>query len=123
MALTFRKRIRVLPFLWLNLGMRGISVTIGLRPVMFTLGRGGIWFSTSLPGTGLGYRKKLGRIDGELVRVMAWPTLLSLAAIVMTGAWYYGVMPQAWAKPALHGWIIALVIWATLKAKGMRDAE
>lgn len=107
MSLTFRKRIRLLPFLWLNLGMRGFSVTVGIRPVLFTLGRGGIWFSASLPGTGIGYRQRIGSVDPAMVRVLAWPVVYVLVAAGIGAAWYKGLLPQAWLSPALHVLVIA----------------
>lgn len=59
MAITFRKRFRLLPFLWLNLGKTGVSLTVGIKPIFFTLSKRGIAFSASLTGTGLSYRKQL----------------------------------------------------------------
>jgi len=61
MAIQFRKRVRLLPFLWLNLGKTGVSFTLGVKPIFFTFSKRGIGFSASLPRTGLSYRKQLTR--------------------------------------------------------------
>lgn len=61
MTISFRRRIRLLPFLWLNLGKTGISLTVGIKPIFFTFSKRGITFSASLTGTGLSYRKQLSR--------------------------------------------------------------
>ncbi|MBT2909682.1 DUF4236 domain-containing protein [Vibrio anguillarum] len=58
-GLRYQKRVRVLPFLWLNLSKTGVSVTLGGRFVKLNIGRQGVWLSGSLVGTGLSFRKKV----------------------------------------------------------------
>jgi hypothetical protein len=61
MSIQYRKRIRLLPFLWLNLSKTGWSLTIGAGPLSFSFGPRGKRVSASLPGTGLSYRKTLSK--------------------------------------------------------------
>lgn len=56
MPLTFRKRIRIMPGLYLNLGKTGVSVTTKVGPVSHTTGRRRSTTSIDLPGP-FGYRK------------------------------------------------------------------
>lgn len=55
----FQKRIRLLPFLWLNLSKTGTSLTFGCRFLKLNFGKRGIWITGSLTGTGLSIRHQL----------------------------------------------------------------
>lgn len=59
MGIQYRKRIRILPFLWLNLSKTGWSLTFRFGPLSFTTGPRGKRVSISVPGTGLSYQKNL----------------------------------------------------------------
>lgn len=59
MTIQYRKRIRLLPFLWLNLSKTGWSITFKVGPLSFNTGPKGKRVSASLPGSGLSYRKTL----------------------------------------------------------------
>ncbi|MDF5600800.1 DUF4236 domain-containing protein [Vibrio parahaemolyticus] len=58
-GLRYQKRIKVLPFLWVNISKSNFSITVGNRFIKFNIGRRGLWFSGSLVGTGLSFRKKV----------------------------------------------------------------
>ena len=60
MAWNWRKRKSILPGVRLNFGKKGISTTIGPRGASMTFGPNGTYFNTSIPGTGLYNRKKIG---------------------------------------------------------------
>ncbi|WP_405591266.1 DUF4236 domain-containing protein [Streptomyces sp. NBC_01092] len=61
MAVTFRKRIRVLPGVYLNLGRRSVSVTVKAGPLARTWSTNGrTTTSADLPGP-LGYRRTTRR--------------------------------------------------------------
>jgi hypothetical protein len=51
----FRRRIRILPGVTLNLGKRGVSTSIGVRGAHVTVGPTGTRTTVGLPGTGLTY--------------------------------------------------------------------
>jgi hypothetical protein len=55
MGLRFRRSIRILPGLRLNLGKRGTSVSVGVRGAHLTVGHGQARETVGLPGTGLSY--------------------------------------------------------------------
>lgn len=61
----FQKRIRLLPFLWLNLSKTGTSLTLGCRFLKINFGKRGIWFTGSLTGTGLSIRHQLKKPKRE----------------------------------------------------------
>lgn len=60
MAWTWRKRKSIFPGVRLNLGKGGISTTIGPRGASMTFGPKGTYLNTSIPGTGLYRRQKIG---------------------------------------------------------------
>ena len=60
MAWTWRKRKSILPGVRLNFGKRGISTTIGPRGASMTFGPNGTYLNTSIPGTGLYNRRRIG---------------------------------------------------------------
>lgn len=60
MAWSWRKRKTLIPGVRLNFGKRGISATIGPRGASMTFGPNGTYLNTSIPGTGLYNRKKIG---------------------------------------------------------------
>lgn len=60
MAWSFRKRIKVIPGIHLNISKSSISTTIGVRGASVNLGRNGAFLNTGIPGTGLYSRQKIG---------------------------------------------------------------
>ena len=61
MGLRFRRRIRVLPGLHVNLSKTGVSASVGRRGASITLGKRGAQANLGLPGTGLSYATRLGK--------------------------------------------------------------
>src|SRR3984957_7940084 len=55
MSFRFRRSIRILPGLRLNVGKRGVSASIGGRGAHVTFGRTGTRTTIGIPGTGLSY--------------------------------------------------------------------
>lgn len=55
MGLRFRKRIGILPGLWVNLSKTGISTTVGPRGATTNFGKRGVVTTLSWLGTGLSY--------------------------------------------------------------------
>lgn len=60
MGFRFRKSIKVLPGVRVNLSHRGVGTRIGPKGLGFTSGPSGKRINASLPGTGLSYSKKVG---------------------------------------------------------------
>ena len=57
MGFRFRRSIRILPGIRLNVGKRGASVSMGVRGAHVTLGPKGARTTLGVPGTGLSYTK------------------------------------------------------------------
>jgi hypothetical protein len=55
MGFRFRRSIRLLPGVRINIGKRGVSTSIGVRGAHVTLGHGQVRETVGLPGTGLSY--------------------------------------------------------------------
>lgn len=60
MAINFRKSIKILPGVKLNLSKTGVSVSAGVRGARVTVGKRGTHATVGLPGTGLSVTKKIG---------------------------------------------------------------
>ncbi|MEO0237395.1 MAG: DUF4236 domain-containing protein [candidate division WOR-3 bacterium] len=56
MGIRFKKVIKILPGLWLNINKGGVSVSSGIRGLKFTSGKEKS-ISVGIPGTGLFWRK------------------------------------------------------------------
>lgn len=78
MSWTFRKRIKVLPGIHVNLGKRGASISAGVRGASVTVGKGRVTKSVGLPGTGIAYRETT-RTGQPPAPVAAPPTVSSAA--------------------------------------------
>jgi hypothetical protein len=52
MAFRFRRTIKIMPGLRLNVGKRGVSASVGVRGAHVTVGKTGTRSTVGLPGTG-----------------------------------------------------------------------
>lgn len=59
MAWSFRKRIKVMPGLWLNFSKSGISTTIGTKGASINVGKRGVYGNVGVPGTVIYRREKI----------------------------------------------------------------
>jgi hypothetical protein len=55
MGLRFRKSVRIIPGVRLNLGLRGPSVSVGGHSVTYNIAAKGSRVTLGLPGTGVSY--------------------------------------------------------------------
>ena len=55
MGMRFQRRIRILPWVYLNLGKSGFSISLGPRGAKLTIGKRGVKGSVGMPGTGIRY--------------------------------------------------------------------
>jgi hypothetical protein len=60
MGFRFRRSIRILPGLRLNIGKRGVSASVGGRGAHITVGHGKVRETVGIPGTGLSYTATQG---------------------------------------------------------------
>lgn len=63
MGFRLRKRIKLLPGLWLNLSKTGVSTSIGGKGLTVNLKGGKVKTTASIPGTGLSYSQTTGTHD------------------------------------------------------------
>ena len=59
MAWSYRRRIKIIPGVHLNLSKSGISASIGVKGASVTLGKKGTYLNSSIPGLGVYNRQKL----------------------------------------------------------------
>ena len=59
MSFRFRRRIKLLPGVHLNISRSGISTSLGVRGASMTFGKRGTFVNAGIPGTGISYREKL----------------------------------------------------------------
>lgn len=59
MGFRFRRRVRVLPGVYLNISRNGVSTTIGPRGASLNIGKQGVFLNTGIPGTGIYRRDRL----------------------------------------------------------------
>ena len=66
MGWRFRKSIKILPGLKVNIGKDGFSsVSVGTRGAHLTMGKNSTTVSAGIPGTGLSYVKRLDKPVGQ----------------------------------------------------------
>lgn len=59
MAINFRRRIKIAPGVYLNVGRAGVSTSIGARGASITVGKRGAHANLGVPGTGLSTRRSV----------------------------------------------------------------
>jgi hypothetical protein len=63
MAFRIRKSIKLFPGVRLNISGSGVSANIGVRGANVSVGPKGSFINVGVPGTGVGYREKVGTSD------------------------------------------------------------
>jgi len=59
MAFRFRQRIKIAPGVYVNIGKKGTSTSVGIKGATVNFGKNGTRGTIGLPGTGMSYSKKL----------------------------------------------------------------
>jgi hypothetical protein len=90
MPLRFRRSLRLLPGVKLNIGKQSASLSVGGRGATLNFSKRGVTQTLGIPGTGISYQQRLGAAGG----------------------------PSRTSRPSVFvvGLIIAAVVWALLKA-------
>lgn len=57
--MRFSKRVKIAPGLKLNVGLRGVSTTVGRPGASVNLGKRGTSVTVGIPGTGISHTKRL----------------------------------------------------------------
>ena len=60
MSWNFRRRKKIAPGVYINMSKKGISTTVGPKGASMTFGPNGTYLNTSIPGTGMYNRRKIG---------------------------------------------------------------
>lgn len=85
MAMKFRKSIKVAPGVKVTLGRRSASVSVGPRGLKHSVNtRGEVHRTTSIPGTGLYDRQRIGTIGGNNHTVEQTPTTPENNPLIIT---------------------------------------
>jgi tetratricopeptide (TPR) repeat protein len=63
--MQFRRRIKIAPGVYVNVSKGGLSLSLGTKGLRYTLGKQGSAVSVGLPGTGVYYRKNLGKLGAD----------------------------------------------------------
>jgi Protein of unknown function (DUF4236) len=92
MGLRFRKSIKVLPGVRLNLGLRGASLSFGGRGVTYNVGAKGSRVTLGIPGSGLSYSASMPHQapTGLVANPSPAPRRLSAAPLVIV-AFLFGL--------------------------------
>lgn len=61
MGFRFSRRVKLMPGVRLNVGLRGVSLSAGPRGASVTVGKRGVFGNVGLPGSGLSYRTRLDK--------------------------------------------------------------
>lgn len=98
MGFRFRRSVRLLPGVRINLGgRRGPSITVGARGASLNVGPRGTYLNAGVPGTGVSYRERLDS-EPETPRQEAPPSLPG-------------------GRPSWHwGWLLVLLIGIAIGA-------
>lgn len=59
MGFRFSRRIKIMPGVRVNLGLKGSSLSVGGRGASTNVGRRGVHANVGIPGTGIGYRERV----------------------------------------------------------------
>lgn len=95
MGFRFQKRISILPGVRINLSKSGASASLGPRGADVNIGRDGVTTNAGIPGTGLSYRQKLGRVGkGGWLGVLAVVAGLGVWAFQHAGKIEKAVAPR-----------------------------
>lgn len=59
MGLRFSRRVKIMPGVRLNVGLKGTSLSAGRGGASINVGKRGVHANLGIPGTGIGYRKRV----------------------------------------------------------------
>ena len=93
MPFRFRRSIRIVPGLRLNVGRRRLSASVGAPEGHVTAGAGGVRATATLPGTGISYTVTTPRSGAGRRRRSqpgAWGRWILGAAITLGAMWWFG---------------------------------
>lgn len=90
MGFRFRKRIKIIPALWVNLSKSGMSTSIGGKGLTVNLKGDKTKTTASIPGTGLSYSRQTSRGPNAMpsgrraIPAWAWLLIFVVVALLLT---------------------------------------
>lgn len=75
MAWNFRRRKKIAPGVYINMSKKGISTTVGPKGASMTFGPNGTYMNTSIPGTGMYNRRRIGGNEMKINETASIPYL------------------------------------------------
>lgn len=127
MAWTWRRRKTLFPGVRLNFGRKGVSTTIGPRGASMTFGPNGTYLNTSIPGTGLYNRKRIGGTGNTMQNNNSgcYSLLIGLISLIMWGLVILCVVAGFYYKDWVGmAFVIAVVVThviVAVVAKGQKE--
>ena len=70
---NYRKRVNIAPGVTLNFSKNGVSTSVGPKGARLSFGPNGTYLNTSIPGTGLYRRQKIG---GPIIKFTSRSTFI-----------------------------------------------
>lgn len=67
MSINFRKSLKIMPGVRLNIGKNGVSTSIGVKGAKINIGKKGTYLNTGIPGSGLSIRNKISSSKKEVI--------------------------------------------------------
>ena len=147
MAWNFRRRKKIAPGVYINMSKKGISTTVGPKGASMTFGPNGTYINTSIPGTGMYNRRRIGGNKMKINETMSIPYLqrkssdnegcllglrivlymyiggLFFAGILIEDAFWFLDMPWYINLPILSPIAIFLITLLALKSKRNRVSK
>jgi hypothetical protein len=83
MTLRFRKRIKIIPGIWLNLSKSGVSTSIGRKGLTVNLKGSKTKTTASIPGTGISYSETSSNAQTTRSGISTWVLFLLIIALTL----------------------------------------
>jgi hypothetical protein len=141
MGIRFRKYIKLMPGVRLNLSKSGVSTTVGPRGLNMNIGKRGAYLNTGIPGTGVFARTKLSENSSQVAaglpppataspptareklrHVPIWSILIFFGTLITVGFMRRGALAALW----ILGWsayFAAKLIYSVKRRVDQKRAE
>jgi hypothetical protein len=87
LGFRFRKSIKILPGLRVNLSKSGVSTSLGIPGATVNVGRRGVRGTAGIPGTGLSYSERLESVESSGTKSGGTGSVLVLLLILAFIGW------------------------------------
>lgn len=80
--MRLRKRIKLMPGVHLNVGLKGVSASVGRPGATANIGRKGVTGTVGVPGTGVSHSAKIHGSTSRGASSFPWSTLVLIGIAV-----------------------------------------